>query len=136
MKRWGCALIALLMSSAALAQNCENAATQLALNQCAGNEYKKADGELNATYKKVFARASDEQKSLLKQAQNAWITLRDTDCRFMSSGVEGGSVQPMIYSECLTDKTRERTAWLGSLLQCEEGDLSCPLPVNAGGSPQ
>ncbi|WP_312981443.1 lysozyme inhibitor LprI family protein [Atlantibacter sp.] len=128
MKRMGLTVIALLMSSAALAQDCEKAATQMELNQCAGEEYKKADGELNAAYKKVFTRASKEQQDLLKQSQNAWIKVRDADCNFIASGVEGGSIQPMIFSQCLADKTRERTAYLDSLLQCEEGDLSCPLP--------
>jgi len=129
MTKTGIMGIALLMSSAALAQDCEKAETQLELNECAAAEYQKADGELNAAYKKVFALASKEQHSLLKNAQNAWIKLRDADCDFVASGVEGGSLQPMIYSQCLTDKTRERTAWLESLLQCGEGDLSCPLPA-------
>lgn len=131
MKRVGLTVIALLMSSAALAQDCEKAQTQLELNECAASEYKKADSELNAAYKKVFTLASKQQHDILKNAQNAWIKLRDADCGFIASGVEGGSIQPMIYSQCLTDKTRERTAYLESLLQCGEGDLSCPLPPAA-----
>ncbi|WP_313109311.1 lysozyme inhibitor LprI family protein [Atlantibacter sp.] len=131
MKRVGLTVIALLMSSAALAQDCEKAQTQLELNECAASEYKKADSELNAAYKKVFTLASKQQHGILKNAQNAWIKLRDADCDFIASGVEGGSIQPMIYSQCLTDKTRERTAYLESLLQCGEGDLSCPLPPAA-----
>ncbi|WP_165461155.1 lysozyme inhibitor LprI family protein [Atlantibacter sp.] len=131
MKRVGLTVIALLMSSAALAQDCEKAQTQLELNECAASEYKKADSELNAAYKKVFTLASKQQHDILKNAQNAWIKLRDADCDFIASGVEGGSIQPMIYSQCLTDKTRERTAYLESLLQCGEGDLSCPLPPAA-----
>lgn len=34
----------------------------------------------------------------------------------------------MITNQCLADKTAEREAFLASLLQCEEGDMSCPLP--------
>ena len=64
----------------------------------------------------------------MKTAQQKWIALRDADCALVASGTEGGSVQPMIRSQCLTEKTVERTAWLESLLNCEEGDLSCPLP--------
>ena len=131
MTRTGIMVIALLMSSAALAQDCEKAETQLELNDCAAAEYQKADSELNAAYKKVYALASKEQHGLLKNAQNAWIKLRDADCDFIASGVEGGSIQPMIYSQCLTDKTRERSAYLESMLQCGEGDLSCPLPAAA-----
>ncbi|MDI5349426.1 lysozyme inhibitor LprI family protein, partial [Salmonella enterica subsp. enterica serovar Kentucky] len=41
----------------------------------------------------------------------AWIALRDADCALIRSGTEGGSVQPMIASQCLTDKTNEREAF-------------------------
>lgn len=34
----------------------------------------------------------------------------------------------MIVNQCLADKTNEREAYLATLMQCEEGDLSCPLP--------
>ena len=33
----------------------------------------------------------------------------------------------MIVNQC-GGKTVEREAFLASLMQCEEGDLSCPLP--------
>ena len=62
------------------------------------------------------------------RVKDTLIALRDADCAFLSSSTHGGSVQPMINSQCLTDKTTEREAFLASLLQCEEGDLSCPLP--------
>lgn len=128
MKRFLLALSGLLLSSAALADECDKAQTQLDLNQCYDAQYKKDDLTLNQTYKKVFSIATDEQKDLLKQAQLAWIKVRDADCKFIRSGTEGGSVSPMIYSQCLSDRTKERTAFLESLMQCEEGDLSCPLP--------
>ena len=40
----------------------------------------------------------------------------------------GGSMQPMLVSQCMTDKSVERESFLASLLQCEDGDQSCPLP--------
>ena len=33
----------------------------------------------------------------------------------------------MIVNQCLAEKTAEREAFLATLMQCEEGDLSCPL---------
>ena len=39
-------------------------------------------------------------------------------------------MQPMIISQCLTEKTVEREAFLASLMQCEEGKLS-PHPIGA-----
>ncbi|AIR01900.1 lysozyme inhibitor LprI family protein [Pluralibacter gergoviae] len=120
--------VGLLLSAGALAEDCGNAATQLAMNECAAGEYQAADKKLNDTYATVLQRATGETKARVKTAQQKWIALRDADCALVASGTEGGSVQPMIRSQCLTEKTVERTAWLESLLNCEEGDLSCPLP--------
>lgn len=118
----------LLLSAAALADDCGNAQNQMEMNTCAANQLKAADGKLNEAYGTAMKRAPDATKTLLKTAQQKWIALRDADCALISSGTEGGSIQPMIHAQCLTDKTVERTAWLESLLNCEEGDLSCPLP--------
>ncbi|VFS56644.1 Uncharacterized protein conserved in bacteria [Raoultella planticola] len=34
----------------------------------------------------------------------------------------------MLINQCMADKTVERESFLASLLQCEDGDQSCPLP--------
>jgi uncharacterized protein YecT (DUF1311 family) len=128
MKRILMAAVTLLASAGALADECDNADTQLALNMCTAQQFDAADKKLNQTWQVALKRAAPEQRELMKKAQQSWIKLRDADCAFVASGTEGGSVQPMIHNQCLADKTIEREAWLSSLLQCEEGDLSCPLP--------
>ncbi|AEW73051.1 YecT [Enterobacter ludwigii] len=128
MKRYLIAGAALLLSANALAEECANATTQLEMNTCTAQQYQAADKKLNQTYQAAIKRAEAPQRELLKKAQQAWIALRDADCNFIGSGTEGGSVQPMIISQCLNEKTVEREAFLASLMQCEEGDLSCPLP--------
>lgn len=127
MKRVFLAGAALLLSASALADECDNATTQLELNTCSAQQYQAADKKLNQTYQSAIKRAAAPQRDLLKKAQQAWFALRDADCNFIGSGTEGGSVQPMIISQCLTEKTVEREAFLASLMQCEEGNLSCPL---------
>jgi len=128
MKRILIACGALLVSAMSLADECSTASTQTALNACTTAQYQAADKTLNDAYAAVLKRASETQKALLKTAQQKWMALRDADCALMSSGSAGGSIQPMINSQCMTDKTVERTAWLESLLHCDEGDISCPLP--------
>lgn len=128
MKKTLIAAAALLLSSGALAAECDTAASQTELNSCTAQQYQTADKALNQTWQTVLSRATPPQRDLLKKAQQAWIALRDADCAFVASGAQGGSVQPMINHQCLAEKTVEREAWLSSLLQCDEGDLSCPLP--------
>jgi uncharacterized protein YecT (DUF1311 family) len=128
MKRILFAVAALLASGAALAEDCSNANNQTEMNQCAAAQYQAADKKLNETWEQARKRASGKQQELLKKAQQAWISLRDADCAFLASGAEGGSMQPMLISQCMADKSVEREAFLASLLQCEDGDQSCPLP--------
>ena len=128
MKRTLFAAAALLASGAAWADDCSNANTQTEMNQCAAAQYQAADKKLNETWQQALKRASGQQQELLKKAQQAWISLRDADCAFLASGAEGGSMQPMLISQCMTDKSVEREAFLASLLQCEDGDQNCPLP--------
>ena len=76
--------------------------TQMELNQCAANEYKAADRDLNAYYSKL------EKTNELVAAERAWIAYRDAECAYQAKAVEGGSMAPMIYSSCLADLTKQR----------------------------
>ena len=126
MKKW---IVVLLMLPAAgvFAAECDNAITQIEMNQCAATAYKTADAALNQTYQQVIKRTDSEQKALLQTAQRRWIGFRDADCDFTTSSSRGGSIHPMLVSQCLQQKTEQRTRELQGLLHCEEGDLSCPL---------
>ncbi|AVT59321.1 lysozyme inhibitor LprI family protein [Pectobacterium versatile] len=128
MKKLAIALFFVLPTAQAAALDCNNANTQLDMNQCAVQEYKKVDGELNRLYQNVVKRVViEEHKALLKSAQRKWIAYRDADCEFQTFPTTGGSVHGMVYSQCLTEKTAERVEEFKSMLRCEEGDLSCPL---------
>ena len=112
------------------AVDCANASDQATMNQCAGQEFKSTDKELNAVYQQITGRLKDnpDRKKLLVSAQRAWIGFRDTECKFSASGVAGGSVYPLIYSNCMTSMTKTRVEALKQYLKCEEGDMSCPVP--------
>lgn len=124
------ALAPLLFVSIAQADDCANATTQGEMNQCAAQAKKAADDELNSLYKQITARLKDnpEAKQLLVKAQRAWIGFRDAECNFSASGVEGGSVYPLIYGNCITALTKARVETFKTYLKCKEGDLSCPVP--------
>ena len=123
------ALTPLLLSAAVQADDCANASTQGAMNECAAKQYKQADSQLNALYKQINSRLQDnpDSKKRLVSAQRAWVAFRDAECSFAASGVEGGSVYPMIYSGCLAELTEKRVAAFKTYLDCQEGDLCCPV---------
>lgn len=124
-------LIPLMFTPLAYAAvDCANASDQATMNQCAGQEFKAADKDLNAVYQQITGRLKDnpDAKKLLVSAQRAWVGFRDAECQFSSSGVTGGSVYPWVYSSCLSGLTKVRVETLKQYLKCEEGDMSCPVP--------
>jgi uncharacterized protein YecT (DUF1311 family) len=124
------ALTPLLFTTVAHAVDCDNATDQATMNQCAAQQNKAADKELNTLYQQITARLKDspDSKKQLIGAQRAWIGFRDAECRFSASGVEGGSVYPLIYGDCITELTKARVETFKNYLKCQEGDMSCPVP--------
>jgi uncharacterized protein YecT (DUF1311 family) len=114
----GLVVILALWAVPALAQKvpCTNPVTQADMNECAALDWEIADAELNAAYAQAIATARDMNaysqvnvEESLREAQRAWVTFRDLACEVESLVAEGGSMQPMIYSACLTTLTEERT---------------------------
>lgn len=95
-----------------------------------GSDLKKADQALNQTFKKVQKRLEGDAagKARLVKAQRAWIAFRDAECTFRSSGDDGGSAAPMVAAGCRADLTNDRTKQMKAYLNCQEGDLACPVP--------
>jgi len=124
------ALTPLLFTPAAFAVDCDNAADQATMNQCAAQQNKAADKELNALYQQITTRlkSNPDGQKLLIGAQRSWIAFRDAECKFSASSVEGGSVYPLIYSNCVTGLTKARVETFKNYLKCQEGDMSCPVP--------
>lgn len=124
------ALIALTPVAVAVAQDCANATSQMAMNVCADQAYRKTDAELNAAYRQINDRLKDDKDAmkLLVNAQKAWLAFRDAECTFSTSASAQGSVYPMLVAQCRDGMTRKRVEELKVYLRCEEGDLSCPVP--------
>ena len=124
------ALTPLLFTSMAVAVDCDNASDQATMNQCAAQQNAAADKELNALYQQITSRfkGNPDNKKLLVGAQRAWVAFRDAECKFSASGVEGGSVYPLIYSNCTSELTKARVQTFKNYLKCQEGDMSCPVP--------
>jgi uncharacterized protein YecT (DUF1311 family) len=127
------ALILLVLGppSQALAQECDPSdESQTGMNICANADYKAADAKLNKAYGEIVKRLADdaESKKLLQKSQRDWIAFRDAECAFSTNDSKGGSIYPMLMSQCLAGLTAARTEQLSGYLNCQEGDLSCPLP--------
>lgn len=110
--------------------DCANAQTQMDMNQCAYEDFEKADRELNAVYKKAMVSQVELDKQsaemspvyvgavkALKKAQRAWIDYRDGQCEGMGYQASGGSMQGMLIDGCKASLTQARTKELRELTQ-------------------
>jgi uncharacterized protein YecT (DUF1311 family) len=89
-----------LVAAAPQGDPCRTKANQLELTQCADRELAKSEATLSQAYKSLFADLDDEHRPLLEKAQRAWIAFRDADCELDASHALGGSMFPVLVSEC------------------------------------
>jgi uncharacterized protein YecT (DUF1311 family) len=108
------------------------------MDDCAGFQYRQADARLNKVYRKAMQYMKDDQTraetksdqrqveyektaiASLKQSERARLAYRDLQCKAAGQQYEGGSMGPMIESQCLTTLTKHRIADLKSVY--EDGD--------------
>jgi uncharacterized protein YecT (DUF1311 family) len=102
----------------------DEARTQLDMNTCAADALGLADSVLNVVYAQVAAQIDSVQLPHLREAQRAWIRLRDADCELEAAAFEGGSIRPMIELMCLADETRRRAAFLREFLPAEAEQMA------------
>jgi uncharacterized protein YecT (DUF1311 family) len=98
------------------ADRCDSPQTQAAMNVCAAEELHRMDAQLNAVYRKLTATLDANRRRKLQAAQRAWLAFRDAHCEFEASAFEGGSMQPLEYSACATNVTKERIGHLRQAL--------------------
>ncbi len=110
--------------------DCDKAEDQSTMTKCASDALAKVDKQLNENYKKIEKRLTDDEetKKLLVSSQRLWMKFRDAECNFATSTTSGGSIHPMMVATCRAQLTTARNKQLSDYLNCEEGDLTCPVP--------
>jgi uncharacterized protein YecT (DUF1311 family) len=109
-------VLLLLLPAPALAQevDCAAATATVELSFCASQRLEAADAALNYAYEAAVAAArgyEGGQEALLREAQRAWIAFRDAACSAEGSLYEGGTMQPLVGTDCLvrlTDRAKDR----------------------------
>lgn len=112
-----------------LPADCEKAETQRQLTACAYRDFEVAQAGYAATFRDLSAVLDSAQRTLLRDAQTAWLAYRTAACNFEASGVRGGSTEPMVKLNCQSRLTRERTDALRRHMSCPEGDTACVRPT-------
>ncbi len=118
----------LLIAPHAHAADCGPDASQLALDLCALDGFQRADASLNALYGRMTGEPTlTSRVDRLQASERAWTAYRDAECRFEESWAEGGSMQPMLNSDCARVLTERRIADLKAALPCvhNSGPAGC-----------
>jgi uncharacterized protein YecT (DUF1311 family) len=115
-------MISLALALAAAGQS------QLAMNQAAGADWKRADAAMNVQYRATMAsmKAADAHPepaaatgptyaAALLASQRAWLAFRDAECFSEGYRYRGGSMAPMEVLGCKANLTRARTRQLHDL---------------------
>jgi uncharacterized protein YecT (DUF1311 family) len=118
-------------------QICDRAERQMEINQGSAEKYQKADALLNELYSKLIRRFQTdikewtqkrnadqtlyETKGLeeLRAAETASVQYRDLHCDAARQRMEGGSMSPMVWADCVTDVTTHRIEELKSAYELE-----------------
>jgi uncharacterized protein YecT (DUF1311 family) len=106
-------LVLALMPFAALAEDatCAADATQSDLNICASEKALAADARmldvlaLNLAHLREI---SPEAEAAQSQAQDAFVTYREGTCLARGALLTGGSIAPMVRSDCFVELTERR----------------------------
>jgi uncharacterized protein YecT (DUF1311 family) len=103
---------------------CEAAKTQLELNECYGEQFRKADAHLNKIYASLLKQlGSGTATQKLQAAEKAWIQYRDLHCEAARSEFEGGSISPMVWAQCMAGVTDHRIEELKNVYETGERKL-------------
>ena len=105
------------------------------MRDCADYEYRKADARLSRVYKKALQFMNDDLRRAQKQedqdqvryeqagvkglqeAQRAWLSYRDLQCKEADQRYETGTMAPIAFSNCLTTLTDHRIDDLKSVYE-------------------
>ncbi|MEM6667156.1 MAG: lysozyme inhibitor LprI family protein [Pseudomonadota bacterium] len=82
--------------------------TTAGMNICLGRSIDAWDAILNEAYRAARVGLDDAQRSLLRDAQRAWITFRDKRCALEASYYRGGTLAGVVHGGCLEHETAIR----------------------------
>lgn len=97
--------------------DCSKATTQIKLNECAQQQFLKADRKLNMLYKQVMEKLNPQGRPALVKAQRDWIRFRDDNALVFAALYEGGSMHSLVLLNVKTATTHSRTKELQKLLK-------------------
>lgn len=120
-------LLTLFLAAAAVQGGCADATTQADMNRCAQAAFRRADAAMTREWQSSYARMKANDAADMSRgggfgyaaaalaSQRAWLKFRDTQCVLEGGRYAGGSMQPLVRTNCLERLTKERAQQLRDL---------------------
>lgn len=89
-----------------------------AMLDCIGREQAAADRRLPETLRNALDRLSAERAHALSTTQAAWRAYREAHCNFIADR-DGGTAATLMAADCWLSLTRDRVAFLESLIESD-----------------
>lgn len=101
-----------------LLSNCNR--HQLSMNICAFRDFVAVDLEMQDVLADKLATLPSHCHATLQEHQAAWEARRDKTCnKDADTEAEGGSMRPMVYSDCRAVATKARISLLKKVSSCK-----------------
>jgi len=114
MKQYLISMLLLLLSSSAMADNCNKPRDDFDSLYCLNKVYQEADKDLNKAYKKLKKLLKKSGRKKLKTSQLDWIKKRNNNCSFRRNGLF------FVSLSCTTKTTIARTnVLLSRIRECK-----------------
>ena len=84
------------------------------VSKCMSTEYTLQDRRLNASYKSLMAKLSEERKKQLQETQRLWLKYVEANCDFYYDP-NGGTAARAMSSECAVKARAQRAQELEDL---------------------
>jgi uncharacterized protein YecT (DUF1311 family) len=98
------------------------AETTVAMVECLDRESAAWDKVLNADYQQLLKGLNAPAAESVRNAQRAWIALRDADCKVPYDIFEGGTIAHLDSATCVQNHTATRVLQLRDWRQMSEAD--------------
>src|ERR1051326_2419697 len=109
----------------AAAEDCDSSQNQRDMNACFAREANAADKLLKNLLNELEASLGVQQLKTLQETQLKWTEYRAMHCKWQAAFFDGGTIQPTIFSGCISNVTWNRIDELKTNL-CEGSGMTGP----------
>lgn len=128
----GCMPMAACAASDATAEDCAEAVTTLAINQCAHVQAEQAEKQMERYLSAARKRYMEDSQTLaaMESAQQSWSLFRQRHCSAVHTLWRDGTMRGLMHNQCMLQQTHQRTydIWQVYLTSMDGGSM-LPRPA-------